>query len=315
MKTGFISFVDDLKTPVPTISSAGVINPTGTTYEKTLKPNSDGIAPVDGGVAGGTTSRHRRLGTADIFGAETWIPAKGVFDTGGPCVTCHVNANVSGMPAAALGTNVGGTYNGNGPYYVGAMPAKRSGSHTFSAKTADAAQQVCNPCHGDEAALLATGVNGAELKLEEAQPAYLAGLEVAKKLMETKYNLKVVSSGISVSIYDLTKDPTGKTTVTDWTRGGTLTTANAKKLIGAAFNIKLLYADPGAYVHGRTYTQRLLFDTVDWLDDGIMNQSSAATYVANAAAANAVAATKNYLRDNANAQVVSWLWKNKGIRP
>jgi hypothetical protein len=315
MKTGFISFVDDLKTPVPTISSAGVINPTGTTYEKTLKPNSDGVAPVDGGVAGGTTSRHRRLGTADIFGAETWIPKSGVFDTGGPCVTCHVNANVSGMPAASLGTNVGGTYNGSGPFYIGAMIAKRSGSHTFSARSAEAAQQVCNPCHGDEAELLAPGVNGAEAKLEEAQPAYLAGLEVAKRLMETKYNLRVVSDGISVSIYDLTLDASGRTAVRDWTRGGTLSTANAKKLIGAAFNIKLLYADPGAYVHGRTYTQRLLFDTVDWLDDGIMNQSSAATYVANAAAANAVAATKNYLRNNANPQVASWLWKNKAIRP
>ena len=37
--------------------------------------------------------------------------------------------------------------------------------------------------------------------------------------------------------------------------------------MGAAFNYELLYADFGAYVHNPNYVKRLIFDSIDWLDD------------------------------------------------
>jgi hypothetical protein len=84
--------------------------------------------------------------------------------------------------------------------------------------------------------------------------------------------------------YDLQKDPTGKTAVKDWTRsalfGGVKNQVLGKRLMGAAFNLNLLTKDPGAYVHARTYTRRLIFDTIDYLDDRTMNFSSGTTAIA-----------------------------------
>jgi hypothetical protein len=57
------------------------------------------------------------------------------------------------------------------------------------------------------------------------------------------------------------------------------TAANAFKAFGnaknegAAFNLNLLKREEYAYVHARTYTRRLIYDTIDYLDDGAMNQS------------------------------------------
>ena len=37
---------------------------------------------------------------------------------------------------------------------------------------------------------------------------------------------------------------------------------------------------PGAYVHNRMYTKRLIYDSIDWVDDNIMNYSVGATLTA-----------------------------------
>ena len=47
--------------------------------------------------------------------------------------------------------------------------------------------------------------------------------------------------------------------------------------MGTAFNLNLLAHDPGAYVHNRIYTKRLLYDSIDWADDNLMNYSTGAT--------------------------------------
>jgi hypothetical protein len=51
----------------------------------------------------------------------------------------------------------------------------------------------------------------------------------------------------------------------------------ARYNMGAAFNFNLLEHDPGAYVHNRTYTKRLFYDSLDWADDNLMNFSVGAT--------------------------------------
>ena len=65
--------------------------------------------------------------------------------------------------------------------------------------------------------------------------------------------------------YYLSIGPTAA--VKDWTRGGALSQADAKKLMGACFNINLIEREPNAFVHARTYTRRLLYDTIDFLDN------------------------------------------------
>ncbi len=51
--------------------------------------------------------------------------------------------------------------------------------------------------------------------------------------------------------------------------------------MGAAFNFYMLEHEPGAYVHNGLYARRLIFDSLDWLDNGIMNGTIA---IVNAAA-------------------------------
>ncbi|OGW42351.1 MAG: hypothetical protein A2010_08695 [Nitrospirae bacterium GWD2_57_9] len=53
------------------------------------------------------------------------------------------------------------------------------------------------------------------------------------------------------------------------------TTGNTtgKNNMGAAFNFNLLDHDPGAYAHNRYYAKRLIYDSIDWLDDNQMNYS------------------------------------------
>lgn len=43
--------------------------------------------------------------------------------------------------------------------------------------------------------------------------------------------------------------------------------------MGASFNYTLLNNDPGAFAHNPTYVKRLIYDSIDWLDNGQMDES------------------------------------------
>lgn len=53
--------------------------------------------------------------------------------------------------------------------------------------------------------------------------------------------------------------------------------ATGKPNMGAAFNYNLIIHDPGAYAHNRYYIKRLIYDSIDWLDDNNLNSSVSAT--------------------------------------
>ena len=90
---------------------------------------------------------------------------------------------------------------------------------------------------------------------------------------ETQITLKTSYRGLAVSGAPYTIMMTGSANaVTDWDitdRGVTY----GKNFMGSAFNFNLLEHDPGAYVHNRTYVKRLIYDSIDWLDDARMNNS------------------------------------------
>ena len=45
-------------------------------------------------------------------------------------------------------------------------------------------------------------------------------------------------------------------------------------------NVAMGYKENNAFVHARTYMRRILYDTIDFLDDGAMNLSVGATALA-----------------------------------
>jgi len=224
-------------------SASAVIG--ASTYGKSLSPDN---ASVPGGIPGGVTSNHRMLGTAAINGNNhnpSFFVA-GVLDANGPCIICHMNANGQ-------------------PY--------RTTSHTLKI-SADAFNQVCTRCHPSEGGVTLTGSNFQTVFLEPQSAGFLDALELAETLLRTKYDI----------IYDPANDPfffelsTGQA-VTEWTRG-TGDQNLGRKLMGACFNINLLKGDPAAYAHARSYTRRLIYDTIDFLDDGKMNLSVSVTAIA-----------------------------------
>jgi|GEM_PF-1694683 len=55
------------------------------------------------------------------------------------------------------------------------------------------------------------------------------------------------------------------------------TAGAGKDNMGAAFNLNMLEHEPAAFVHNSTYASRLIYDSIDLIDDGLLNDSVAAT--------------------------------------
>lgn len=227
-------------------SSAQVIG--SSTRLKTMTP--DNVTVPTYGISGGVSSTHRKLGTTLINGdshnAAFFVP--GTADDNGPCVTCHLNVN--------------------------GVPARAAHGHSWKID-ANAFNQLCINCHDEEGGVPLTGANFQTIFLEEQAAGFTDALGLIANLFQTNYGIKYDANAYPY-FYDLTKDPTGKTAVKDWTRG-TKDQKFGKRLMGAAFNLNLLTKDPGSYVHARTYVRRLVYDTVDYLDDKALNYSAGAS--------------------------------------
>jgi hypothetical protein len=57
-------------------------------------------------------------------------------------------------------------------------------------------------------------------------------------------------------------DTTWATPVTNW---------GNEKNMGAAFNLNLLYNDPGGFAHNSGYVRKLIYDSIDWIDGSTVN--------------------------------------------
>ncbi len=212
---------------------------------------------------GAVSSTHRILGT-DAIKFDTHTDAAGAktasltMTTRGPCLSCHMgNAN-----------------------------------HTWEIN-ADSYNKACINCHSAEATAttIKTGF------VEEQSEPFKNAVAFALSLLKTNYGIEYDAS-LYPYFYVANSDHTlSSSQFKDWTKGGTLTTAQAKKLAGACFNINLVSREPAAFVHARTYVRRLLYDSIDFLDDGKINMSvtaSAGAYnstLYNTSAATAATAT------------------------
>jgi nitrate reductase cytochrome c-type subunit len=289
MANAFINFTS-LSAKVPTNNEGSALKFAAATYGRTLLPNSNTIVSksngsVTPGIAfgtfSGTTSTHRKLGTTAIDYSEDYLnPSKGGslgINTNGPCVTCHLKAD---NPVAS--TNGGVTFT---------PPAAGRPAHGHSWQIDDATgNELCLQCHNDGPNLKGGDGNGnaitvqyqtfADLvstQLDPQREAFQDGLNLIQQLLLANYKISFDINNYPY-FYDenLPLKNGKKQALTDWTRG-TNNQVFGKKIMGACFNFNLLTREPGAYVHARTFSQRLVYDTIDFLDDGKMNFTTLTT--------------------------------------
>lgn len=159
--------------------------------------------------------------------------------TEGPCIGCHLSSPESHL----------------------FLPVEHSASGTITSITSG----ICDECHSGQFALTAS-------ILEEEKEELHASLEALKAAMADS---TVKPAFFFTSAYPYMFEDAGHTTaVTNWASYAD-TSVNSentgKPNMGAAFNFNLLEHDPGAYAHNRLYVKLLVFDSIDWLDNNVLN--------------------------------------------
>lgn len=189
---------------------------------------------------------HDQIGMTDSEG----VPLHEGTGDKGPCVGCHMEGEKSHF----------------------FEPVETSPAGTVTLTT-----DVCANCHSGQYA-----ITGADL--EDEHEEYSDALEALEKIIEVYgstrfcpddypyfYPVSQVQSDCSDASYSKRR--------TNWVDldGDTTPDGNGKDNMGAAFNLNLLYHDPGGYAHNRYYVKRLIYDSIDWIDDFTLDDSTQAT--------------------------------------
>lgn len=213
--------------------------------------------------------KHKSIGIANAFGTGN----------DGPCVTCHLK---EGAPSASRHSFLP-VERGSG----GGTPLEQSITKILS--------PYCADCHTSGSG---SNFDNTVASLDGVKTRYRATLEVLKTafiqfrsyyfaeanpyFFATPYDPNYVESTAAVHC-------SRNVSVKNWLTGAGAYTWNATKKsctpptngtsmtgemnMGAAFNFNLLYHDYGAFAHNSRYVKRLLYDSLDAIDDGVLNYS------------------------------------------
>jgi formate-dependent nitrite reductase cytochrome c552 subunit len=159
----------------------------------------------------------------------------------GPCVTCHIGQAGEDKRHSFLPTD-----------HSGKLLAK-----------------VCIKCHDPSSNPFSSAMNGTVI--EDERSGFNATLAILAKTLKNKgyiftdaypyfgagfspeLNWRKFTGGFGAGLVPAAGNiPAGALTM------------------GAAFNLNLLVHDYGAFAHNRFYSKRLLYDAIDWMQDGVM---------------------------------------------
>lgn len=153
----------------------------------------------------------------------------------GPCVGCHMSSSEKHL-------------------FLPVAVNETTGAITSITSTA------CAKCHTGESALSAA-------ELTEEKERYEAALTALKATLAAKG----IHFGNAYPYFFTAPYVDGgtNTSFTNW--GSIYGLAEWKNTMGAAFNFNLLEHDPGGYAHNRFYAKRLIFDAIDYIDNGVLD--------------------------------------------
>jgi len=193
----------------------------------------------------------------------------GMSNHRGPCVTCHMSSAESHSYQAVSFSN-----RTSAALSALANPFPVSSINTALCSTCHASGRIGNPFFNGSVTALNTKKAGYGLTIN-AVNAWL----VAKSLVWARTSAGITSAtntsnwvsqpAAALAVNYANQDaciPPGLT-VADFVGIGT-------RNMGAALNYDFTKNEPGAYVHNDLYVKRILYDTIDWLDDCIMNNST-----------------------------------------
>ena len=152
---------------------------------------------------------------------------------------------------------------------VGCHMTNNTESHTFNPFEKDATGAItaintttCAACHalGGDYEMTVAKLNTEEEEYHDSLAALKAQLAVKGIYHGSGYPYFFTTS--------VTADQTSANAFKLW---------DSKNTLGAAFNLNLLAHEPGGFAHNRYYVKRLIYDSIDWLDDGLLNASVSTT--------------------------------------
>jgi len=220
----------------------------------------------------------------------------------GPCIGCHMNANgTDGTSHTFLPVNrsASSTFsNGTPPSdpITGVTSKACAACHTTAAGKMEWNENGTDP---------ASGASYNLLELQKVQ--YKASVKAFARLLAFAVDVRITrtiedSEGRPGTPSNWYGTNTSGTRLQPWLRTGVLADNSDKPLkgldfyvlgaqfvdplsgasyslrsaaytMGAVYNFYMLYYDPGAFAHNSRYVKRLIFDSMDWLDDGSLNKS------------------------------------------
>jgi len=197
--------------------------------------------------------KHDLIGTSD---------SGNIGGSSGPCIGCHLKNNLS--------------------HYF--LPVTRDASGTIIDIVSNA--QVCSnaACHSSANINSAPWAGGANGNLQAVKNGLAAALGALNQMLlrpgqNPANKLKPTPTGDYKTNWTLafgngivpgSGDPrSGSSPAGD-------AVTQAAYTLGAAFNYEMLKGDPGAYAHNSLYVRRLIYDSLDWLNNGAMDNDAKA---------------------------------------
>jgi Cytochrome c554 and c-prime len=211
------------------------------------------------------TNAHYLVASATIYAADTKIG----YEYQGPSY-----APVGYFAHDGIGLNADTPETGAGP--CAACHMETVDTHTFEVVDKDDMGVItalnstsCIECH--------TGAHGPGLVVEDTttenglQTAAAAAAFLEEEAEGYHEALAMLLDAIEAKGIIWTGDYPYFDTNDSLGSGGTALSWINEGTFGAAHNYNYLHHEPGAYAHNRIYAKRLIFDSLDWLDDGMLN--------------------------------------------
>ena len=176
----------------------------------------------------------------------------------GPCVGCHMKTTK------------------NHEF----LPVEKDANGTVTAVIAVS----CAECHGEGSPTAA--------ELEEEKAGLSAATEALKASLAA---LNIFFGPNHPYFFTSATTQTSATQVRKWSKFAPASFDSGRNTMGAAFNLNMVLHDPGAYAHNRFYIKRLVYDSIDWANNGILDNDVEAAINATSLTAAQKTAAIDYL--------------------